>query len=123
MIRQINPALAPQPRSVARPSGPGGAPAFGKVFEDAIRRESDVKISSHAAQRLSERSITLGQAEMQRIGRAAEKVAAKGGRDALILMDRVGLILDVENRTVVTAMERLQMQDNVFTNIDSAVFA
>jgi len=40
-----------------------------------------------------------------------------------VVMDGLGLILDVANRTVVTAIDSQRLQDNVFTNIDSAVFA
>ncbi len=122
MIRQVNGIGAPL-------AGPGaihrqtGAASFGNVLEGAMRRSSGVKLSGHAEARLRERNITLGDADMQRIGAAADRVAAKGGRDALVVMDRVGLIVDVTNRTVVTAIERQQMSENVFTNIDSAVFA
>jgi len=100
-----------------------GAQSFGQALQTAMKRDGSVRISSHAQERLRERNITLGEADMQRIGAAAEMIAAKGGRDALVVMDKVGLILDVANRTVVTAIERQRMQDNVFTNIDSAVFA
>ena len=52
-----------------------------------------------------------------------DKVAAKGGRDALVMMDDVAMVVSVKNRTVITALGRDQAKDNVFTNIDSAVVA
>jgi flagellar operon protein len=119
-INGISSQPAPVAPGVARQ---GAAPSFGQALQTAMRHDGDVRISTHARERLRERNITLGEADMQRIGAAAEMVAAKGGRDALVVMDKVGLILDVANRTVVTAIERQRMQDNVFTNIDSAVFA
>jgi flagellar operon protein len=37
------------------------------------------------------------------------------------MMKDAALVVSIKNRTVVTAMDRNQMQGNVFTNIDSAV--
>ena len=40
----------------------------------------------------------------------------------MIMVDRVAYLVSVENRTVVTAVDDDSMKENVFTNIDSAVF-
>jgi len=93
------------------------------ALEGAMRPDTDVRLSLHARERLRERNIVLADADMQRISAAADKLASKGGRDALVVMDKVGLILDVPRRTVVTAIERQRLGENVFTNIDSAIFA
>lgn len=123
MIRQTSGIGAAQGGANAGNARPLGAPSFGKVLDTAIRQDGAVRLSGHAVERLRERNITLGDADMRRIDAATDRVAAKGGRDALIVMDKVGLIVDVPNRTVVTAIGRQQMQENVFTNIDSAIFA
>lgn len=123
MINQINGISTAVGAGAAAPAKGGGAAAFQRVLETAINRGSDVKISTHAGQRLRERNITLADSDMRRISQAAQRVAAKGGKDALVVMDKVGLILDVANRTVVTAIDKQQMEASVFTNIDSAVFA
>jgi len=39
----------------------------------------------------------------------------------LLLMDRLALVVSVPNRTVITVVPREELQDAVFTNIDSAV--
>jgi flagellar operon protein len=56
-----------------------------------------------------------------KINSAVDKAAAKGAKESLILMQDMALIVSVPNRTVVTAMDKQSMQDNVFTQIDSAV--
>ena len=38
-----------------------------------------------------------------------------------MLVDDVALVVSVKNRTVITAMDKDQLKENVFTNIDSAV--
>ena len=37
-------------------------------------------------------------------------------------MDKMAFIVNVKNRTVITALSSGDMKDNVFTNIDGAVF-
>ena len=100
----------------------GGAD-FRRALADAQRKTGQVRISLHARQRLRQRNIDLSTADMEKVSRAADRLASKGGREALVVMDSVGLILDVKNRTVVTAIEKQGLQENVFTNIDSAAFA
>jgi flagellar operon protein len=52
---------------------------------------------------------------------AITKADAKGVQDTLVLTDKAALIVSVPNRTVITAMDRAQLDGNVFTNIDGAV--
>jgi flagellar operon protein len=37
------------------------------------------------------------------------------------MLDDVALVVSVRNRTVITAMDKENLRNNVFTNIDSAV--
>ena len=66
---------------------------------------------------------------MGRLSEAVDRAEAKGAREALVLMpgaertDDLALVVSVKNRTVITAMDGNSIQDNVFTNIDSAVVA
>lgn len=80
-----------------------------------------LKLSNHAAKRLEQRGIELRSDQMAKINSAVDKAAAKGAKESLILMQDMALIVSVPNRTVVTAMDKQSMQDNVFTQIDSAV--
>jgi flagellar operon protein len=80
-----------------------------------------LKFSSHASSRLRERKIELDTATMTKISDAVDKADAKGVQDTLVLTGNAALIVNVPNRTVVTAMDRGQLTGNVFTNIDGAV--
>lgn len=95
-----------------------GAPTkpFAQVLEDNL-----LKLSNHAAKRLEQRGIELKTEQMKKIGSALDKAAAKGAKESLILMQDMAFIVNVKNRTVVTAMDSASMKDNVFTQIDSAV--
>ncbi|WP_090735516.1 TIGR02530 family flagellar biosynthesis protein [Paenibacillus sp. Mc5Re-14] len=89
---------------------------FGQVLQEQV-----LKLSNHAAKRLEQRGIELKSDQMARINSAVDKAAAKGAKESLILMQDMALIVSVPNRTVVTAMDKQSMEDNVFTQIDSAV--
>lgn len=77
----------------------------------------EVRFSAHADMRLKERGLDFTGDDMARIKGAIDILASKGGRDSLLLMGDTALIVNVPNRTVVTAMDA----GSVFTNIDSAV--
>lgn len=81
-----------------------------------------LSFSQHAANRLKERGITLDAAQMDRLESAVKKAATKGARESLILMDNVAYVVSIVNRKIITAVDDGSMKDNVFTNIDSAIF-
>jgi flagellar operon protein len=80
-----------------------------------------LKFSAHANQRLAERSISLGPELLGKLTDAVSKAEQKGLNDTLVLTDEAAMIVNVKNRTVVTAMDRASLGGNVFTNIDGAV--
>ncbi len=84
---------------------------------------SAVKFSAHAQTRLQSRNISLDASHINRLQGAVQRAAGKGSRDALVLMDDLAMVVSVSNRTVITVVDKDNMKQNVFTNIDSAVFA
>ncbi|RII29999.1 MAG: flagellar protein [Geobacter sp.] len=93
---------------------------FAKVL-DAKLPSQGLKFSQHAQDRLSARNISLSPADLVKLEGAVDNVAKKGGKESLVMMGDAALVVSIKNRTVVTAMDKTQMQGNVFTNIDSAV--
>lgn len=88
---------------------------------DLSQLKQPLKFSAHANQRLQDRNIKLDQATMLKVNDAIDKAEAKGVEDTLVLTRDAALIVSVKNRTVVTAMDRNNLNGNVFTNIDGAV--
>ena len=84
---------------------------------------SSVTWSAHATARLRQRGIELDATQHARLETAVDKAAAKGAKDALVMLDDTAMVVSVQNRTVITALGMHQAKENVFTNIDSAVFA
>ena len=71
--------------------------------------------------RIKDRSIALGQELMGKLEKAVDTAAQKGSKESLILSDNAAFIVSVRNKTVITVLDRNQMNGNVFTNIDSTV--
>ena len=72
---------------------------------------------------MQSRGIQFNSNQMQRLESAMTQVGAKGGNDSLVMLDNTALVVSVKNDTVVTVVDREQLRNNVFTNIDSAVIA
>ena len=95
---------------------------FSALLSEKLSANKDIKISKHAAMRLEARNISLSSEQVERLKTAVDKASGKGVRDSLVVMDDVALVVNVPNRTVITAVNRSELTENVFTNIDGAVF-
>jgi flagellar operon protein len=91
-------------------------------FARELAGARQVRFSAHARQRLASRELRLSEHQLAGIARATDQAAAKGARDSLLLMDDVALVVNVPNRTVVTALDPARMQNGIVTNIDATVF-
>ena len=81
-----------------------------------------MKISKHAAMRLEARNISLDALRLEKLRTAVDRAQAKGVKDSLVVMEDVALLVNIPNRTVITAVKQSELKENVFTNIDGAVF-
>jgi flagellar operon protein len=114
----ITPAVGPATESGktgAKP-GVGGAP---NEFQRILDRQ--LHFSKHAETRIKSREIPWNDAIESRISQGIDAAQAKGSREALILADNIAVIANVKSRTVITAMDKTQLKERIFTNIDSAV--
>lgn len=105
----------------SRPVSPPPSKAFASVLRGELERAGGVRFSAHAQSRLESRQINLSAEELSRIDQAVSQAAAKGARESLLLLDRIALVVNVPNRTVITALTTSEAENNVFTNIDSAI--
>ncbi|WP_420456787.1 flagellar biosynthesis protein [Rubrivirga sp.] len=112
-------AALPAPPSPGAPSAPRG-PGFAEWLDRAAGPPS-LTVSAHAAQRLGERGLALTDGDRARIADALDTLAAKGSRDAVLLGPDAAFVVNVPNRTVVTALAPDEMRDRAVTQIDSAL--
>lgn len=98
------------------------ATSFNTVFQQKLdKTKPSIDFSNHALQRLEKRGISLSNNDIAKLTSAVEKAQAKGVKESLVLMNNVAYIVSVPNKKVITAVDGPSMQENVFTNIDSAI--
>lgn len=78
-----------------------------------------LKFSKHANDRLASRNIDLSDEQLERLESGARKAQEKGIHESLVMVDNIAFIVNIKNKTVVTAVN--DSDDKVFTNIDGAV--
>ncbi len=106
----VQPKPAPTPSTETKK-----ADGFAAILQDQL------KVSGHAKTRLESRNIDLQPAQWDRVIGGVDRAAAKGSKESLVMVDDVALVVSVKNRTVITAVDKDSLKDQVFTNIDSAV--
>ena len=95
-----------------------------KSFEDVLGEEiTRIKFSQHAKNRVESRNLALTAEDLSKLDEAVDKASEKGAKDSMIFLRDMAFIVNVKNRTVVTALDSEQIKDNVFTNIDSVLIA
>ncbi len=95
----------------------------GLSFEEVLKQkqQTGLKFSKHASARLDQRNINLSKDQSLRLEKGVSAAENKGVNESLVLVDDLAFIVNVPNRTVVTAMDQAETNSNVFTNIDGAV--
>lgn len=116
----VNPGLINGQSSPLKGVTEKAEPAFSQILNSKL---SELKFSAHASTRIKSRNIDLTPEVMGKLEKAVSGAASKGARDSLILMKNLAFIVNIPNRTVITAMDGESLKENIFTNIDSAVIA
>lgn len=106
--------------SLTRQSGINAA-RFESILKQKQAESEEIKFSKHAELRLQSRNISLTQVQKDKMKEAVARAEAKGVKDSLVLMDNLAFVVNVRNRTVITAANSNELKENVFTNIDGAV--
>lgn len=71
------------------------------------------------ASRLNE--INFTKEDMEQIQKGFKIAQDRNSKNTVMLYKDVALIASVENRTLITAVEKDRAKDNIFTNVDSVV--
>jgi flagellar operon protein len=93
--------------------------SFNEILQQEIK---NVKFSAHAQTRLASRDLSISIDDMQRLETAVDRAEEKGSRDSLVIMNEKAFIVNIPNRTVITIVNPVNLNEKIITNIDSAVF-
>ena len=102
---------------------PGAEVSFGEILrqKQSVNDSPYLKFSKHASMRLESRNIELSTEQQERLETGAQKAEAKGMKESLVTVDSYSFIVNLPNKTVVTAMDHTESKENIYTNIDGAV--
>lgn len=119
LLGRVGPTTQPStgsPRPVA-----GGADGFAAAFRQALASQpgAGVKVTAHAAARMSERGMVWSETLGNQLSAAIDELGQKGARDSLIMLDEAAFVVNVPSRTLVTALDIGEMQNRIVTKIDS----
>jgi len=92
-------------------------------FLETLESVQRVKFSNHAQSRMQSREISMNDENVNRLSDAIDKAEKRGGKSSLVVVDDLAFIVNVQNRMVITALDKTQRGEGVFTQIDSVVFA
>ena len=93
--------------------------SFKAHLQEAAKQE--LKVSKHAHERIIERKIDISEQEWQVVSDKVFEAHSKGVKQPLVLMDQAALIVSAKNATVITAMDRTEAKQQLFTNIDGTI--
>lgn len=94
-----------------------------KIDFSELVKEAEIKFSAHAIKRITTRNIPQDSNVMQKLTNAVERAKTKGANECLVIMDNMAYIVSVKNKTVVTVVNKDELKEKIFTNIDSVVIA
>lgn len=93
--------------------------SFKDILNELKIEDKGFTLSKHAAERLND--INFASEDMDAIKRGFDLAEEKGARNSVMIYKDVALIASIENRTLITAVQKERSENNVFTNIDSVV--
>jgi len=80
-----------------------------------------LKISKHASERMQLRDISISDQEWNVITEKVSEAKQKGVKQPLVILDQATLIVSAANNTVITALDRQEAKEQLFTNIDGTI--
>ena len=91
-------------------------------MQSALKPNNEcLTISKHARQRLEQRGIHFNEARWNQIGEKVKEAKKMGVKESLVLVDDAALIVSAKNNTVITAMNRAEASEQIFTNINGTI--
>ena len=92
---------------------------FQRILNESLQKDTGLKISGHAKERMQERNITLSEQDLGKLENAMDSLERKGAKESLMIYKDYAFIASVRNRTIITSMDHKEV--DVVTNIDSAM--
>ncbi|MCA1062377.1 TIGR02530 family flagellar biosynthesis protein [Rossellomorea sp. AcN35-11] len=112
--------IAPHFRSKDSAKPPGDS-SFAVQLDKAIQASPQLQLSKHAKVRMEQRGISITPQTWEKIGKKVDEAKSKGVSDSLVILKDAALIVSAKNKTVITALDRLEAHSHIFTNINGTI--
>lgn len=126
MIDKLSTQIQLQQQSIAAQQHAAQNQSFGAMFQQELEKANeqgpDVAFSKHAISRAEERGIEITPSLIDQLKGSMIRAQAKGAKNILAMDTEKAFIINVPNAKVITAITQEEMRENIFTNIDGAVF-
>lgn len=126
MIQRVS-GFSPRPAAAQTQPGKSQPGGFGALLQQELNNApqqpvQSVAFSKHAISRAQERGIQVTPDLMDQLTDSVVMAQAKGATTILAVDAEKAFIINVPSAKVITAITQEEMKENVFTNIDGAVF-
>lgn len=115
------PKTGPSTKTEGGSSSAGERQSFGNILAETINKSSEINFSKHAVKRVADHNIELSDDSINRLNEGVKLASEKKLEEPLILVGDTAFLVNVPNKTVITAVNSGKMKGNVFTNIDGTV--
>ncbi|MGP7817500.1 TIGR02530 family flagellar biosynthesis protein [Niallia sp. 01092] len=95
--------------------------SFSAHLQQSISSVDKLNISKHANQRLQQRGIVIDETKWEQIEAKVKQAKQMGVKESLVLLNNAALIVSAKNNTVITAMDREEASQQIFTNINGTI--
>lgn len=115
-------AISPRPQVQQKQTGGFGTLLRQEMEKSAGPTVQSVAFSKHAISRAEERGIQVTPDLMDQLTGSVMRAQEKGATNILAMDAEKAFIINVPSAKVITAITQDEMKQNIFTNIDGAVF-
>ena len=93
--------------------------SFKDILNSVVKKQDGITISKHAALRLNQ--INFTEEDIKAVEKGFKIAEEKNSKNAVMIYKDIALIVSIENKTIITAVDKERSKDNRFTNVDSVV--
>lgn len=93
--------------------------SFESILKEKFQDKTTYTISKHANERLQ--NVNLTNEDKMKIEEGFSIASNKGSKNSVFIYKELAFVASVENKTIITAIEKERAKENCFTNIDSVV--
>ncbi|HAZ05463.1 MAG TPA: hypothetical protein DCY58_03050 [Acetobacterium sp.] len=125
---RLNDAIIRQTEKITNPTNQASKVTNPEKSENSFRElldqqiKNSVTFTKHASIRKEQRNIEVSDSDLEKLGDACDKAQEKGIGNALIMMDNSAFIVNAADKRVITVMDKNEMKNKLFNDIDGAVF-